>query len=138
MSPQLHPNGFRISDRPVAASFAHPYSFQAVADQTLRDDACMMSSMSLGGAEGMWVRYWDEASTAAIIEFKVEEPVKLANTAPVVKEKKEKKKKGQLIQAMLSSLVLISRMQRRLLRPLWEHLHFRFPTNRLRSALKVV
>ena len=25
--------------------------------------------------EGVYVRYWDEASTAAILEFKVEEPV---------------------------------------------------------------
>ncbi|RPD65767.1 hypothetical protein L226DRAFT_529916 [Lentinus tigrinus ALCF2SS1-7] len=94
MSPQLHPNGFRISDRPVAASFAHPYSFQPIADYALRDDACLMSTASLGGVEGMWVRYWDEASTAAIIEFKVEEPVKPAITAPTVKEKKEKRKKG--------------------------------------------
>ncbi|KAI0710448.1 hypothetical protein C8T65DRAFT_648399 [Cerioporus squamosus] len=93
MSPQLHPNGFRISDRPVAASFAHPYSFQPLPDYALRDDACVMSTLSLGGMEGTWVRYWDEASTAAIIEFKVEEPLKPAVTAPAVKEKKEKKKK---------------------------------------------
>ncbi|RDX45484.1 hypothetical protein OH76DRAFT_956917 [Lentinus brumalis] len=93
MSPKLHPNGFRISDRPVAASFAHPYSFQPLADYALRDDACVMSTPSLGGMEGVWVRYWDEASTAAIIEFKVEEPVKPAMTAPAVKEKREKRKK---------------------------------------------
>ena len=42
----------------------------------------------------MWVRYWDEASTAAVLEFKVEESVKPTTVAPVVKEKKEKKKKG--------------------------------------------
>lgn len=35
------------------------------------------------------VRYWDETSTAAVLEFEVEEPVQPA--APV-KEKKEKKK----------------------------------------------
>ncbi|KAH9890700.1 hypothetical protein C8Q73DRAFT_705276 [Cubamyces lactineus] len=93
MSPQLHPNGFRISDRPVAASFAHPYSFQPLPDYSLRDDACLTSTTSLGGAEGMWVRYWDEASTAAVLEFKVEEPVKPAESTPAVKEKKEKKKK---------------------------------------------
>ena len=94
MSPQLHPNGFRISDRPVAASFAHPYSFQPLPDYSLRDDACLASTTSLGGAEGMWVRYWDEASTAAVLEFKVEEPAKPAESTPAVKEKKEKKKKG--------------------------------------------
>ena len=58
--------------------------------------------MSLGGVEGMWVRYWDEASTAVVLEFKVEEPVKPTIAAPVIKEKKEKKKKG-------SSLVLFTR-----------------------------
>ena len=96
MSPQLHPNGFRISDRPVAASFAHPYSFQPLPDYSLRDDACVMSTLSLGGMEGIWVRYWDEASTAAILEFKVEEPAQPVQAAPVPKEKKEKKKKGKL------------------------------------------
>ncbi|KAI0831791.1 hypothetical protein BC628DRAFT_1486301 [Trametes gibbosa] len=92
MSPQLHPNGFRISDRPVAASFAHPYSFQPLPDYSLRDDASLMSTASLGGTEGVWVRYWDEGSTAAILEFKVE-PVKQTEVVPVAKEKKEKKKK---------------------------------------------
>ncbi|KAI0648214.1 hypothetical protein C8Q79DRAFT_999635 [Trametes meyenii] len=93
MSPQLHPNGFRISDRPVAASFAHPYSFQPLPDYSLRDEATLASSTSLGGAEGMWVKYWDEGSTAAVLEFKVEEPVQATEPTPAVKEKKEKKKK---------------------------------------------
>ncbi|KAI0928096.1 hypothetical protein AcV5_005779 [Taiwanofungus camphoratus] len=91
MSPQIHPSGFRISDRPVAASFAHPYSFQPLPDYTLRDEACVMSTASLGGVEGTWMRYWDEASTAAVLEFKVEEPVVQPVVAPV-KEKKDKKK----------------------------------------------
>ncbi len=92
MSPQIHPAGFRISDKPVAASFAHPYSFQPIPDYSLRDDGCIMGSMTLGGVEGSWVRYWDEASTVASLEFKVEEPVQ----QPVIptKEKKEKRKKG--------------------------------------------
>ncbi|KAL6307896.1 hypothetical protein BKA93DRAFT_766391 [Sparassis latifolia] len=90
MSPEIHPSGFRISDRPVAASFAHPYSFQPQPDFSLRDDACLPSSSSLGGVEGTWVRYWDEASTAAVLEFKVEEPVE--PTVPPVKEKKKKSK----------------------------------------------
>lgn len=92
MSPQIHPSGFRISDRPVAASFAHPYSFQPVTDFLSRDDACLASSPSLGGAEGAWVRYWDENSTVAVLEFKVEEP---AQPAPPTREKKEKKRKGE-------------------------------------------
>ena len=91
MSPQIHPNGFRISDKPVAASFAHPYSFQPVTDFIQRDEACLKSTNSLGGSEGMWVRYWDESSTCAVLEFKVEEPTP---TTPAQKEKEKKKKKG--------------------------------------------
>ncbi|KAI0033268.1 hypothetical protein K488DRAFT_85104 [Vararia minispora EC-137] len=98
MSPQIHPNGFRISDKPVAASFAHPYSFQPIENQMMRDEACMQSSMALGGVEGVWVRYWDEGTTAAILEFKVEEPVPAA--API----KEKKKKLKVTDADLTPL----------------------------------
>jgi RNA-binding protein 5/10 len=89
MSPQIHPNGFRVSDKPVAASFAHPYSFQPIENQMMRDEASVQSSMGLGGVEGVWVRYWDEGSTAAILEFKVEEP------APAAAPTKEKKKKSK-------------------------------------------
>jgi RNA-binding protein 5/10 len=92
MSAQLHPSGFRISDRPVAASFAHPYSFQPVTDFLQRDEACLMSTIALGSVEGQWVRYWDESSTVAVLEFKVEEPAVSASAAPHTKEKKEKKK----------------------------------------------
>ncbi|KDQ59414.1 hypothetical protein JAAARDRAFT_56428 [Jaapia argillacea MUCL 33604] len=93
MSPQIHPNGFRISDRPVATSFAHPYSFQGV-DPMRRDEAAIPSSVTLGGAEGAWVRYWDEASSVAVLDFKVDEPPK--PTVPT-KEKKEKKKAKELV-----------------------------------------
>lgn len=92
MSPQIHPAGFRISDKPVAASFAHPYSFQPLPDYSLRDDACIMGSMQLGGVEGQYVRYWDEASTVAQLEFKVEAPIPTPAAAPVGKEKKKKAK----------------------------------------------
>ena len=91
MSPKIHPNGFRISDRPVAASFAHPYSFQPVTDFLLRDEACLTSTNSLGGAEGTWVRYWDESSTIAVLEFKVEEAVLPSNQSQDKKEKKRPK-----------------------------------------------
>jgi hypothetical protein len=50
--------------------------------------------MSLGGVEGTWVRYWDESSTVAVLEFKVDEP---AHPTTQSKDKKEKKKaKGGL------------------------------------------
>ncbi|OJA14940.1 hypothetical protein AZE42_09376 [Rhizopogon vesiculosus] len=94
MSPQIHPSGFRISDKPVAASFAHQYSFQAV-DHMLRDETAIPSSINLGGVEGAFVKYWDDSAMVAVLEFKVEappQPQAQASTGPV-KEKKEKKKK---------------------------------------------
>lgn len=109
MSPQLHPNGFRVDDRPVAASFAHPYSFQPLGDNALPDETCIASSITLGGVEGTWVKYWDEGSGLAVMEFEVEEPVQ-----PVVpaKEKKEKKKvKGMLLTmtSVMQNTELVSR-----------------------------
>jgi RNA-binding protein 5/10 len=91
MSPQIHPNGFRISDRPVATSFAHPYSFQPVSDPIMRDEACLPSSMTLGGVEDQWVRYWDEGATIAKLEYEAEIPMQ--QPAPT-KEKEKKKKKA--------------------------------------------
>lgn len=95
MSPQLHPNGFRISDRPVAASFAHPYSFQPVADNLYNDESCIPSSLNLGGVDGSFVKYWDESSTVAVMDFKVEEPVQPQANAAKEKEKKERKPKSK-------------------------------------------
>jgi len=97
MSAQIHPSGFRISDRPVAASFAHPYSFQVVTDFLQRDEACLMSTMALGGVEGQWVRYWDESSTVAVLEFKVDAPVPPVSSSLHNKEKKEKKKTKSML-----------------------------------------
>jgi RNA-binding protein 5/10 len=91
MSPQIHPNGFRISDRPVATSFAHPYSFQPISDPIMRDEACLPSSMTLGGVEDQWVRYWDEGATVAKLEYEAEAPTQQSVPA---KEKEKKKKKG--------------------------------------------
>ncbi len=93
MSPQVHPNGFRISDRPVAASFAHPYSFQPVTDFLSRDEACIPSSLSLGGVEETWVRYWDESATAAVLEFQVDEATQPASNTEKDKDKEKEKKK---------------------------------------------
>ena len=93
MAPQIHPTGFRISDRPVAASFAHPYSFQSIPDYSLEEDSCIPSSMTLGGLEGTYVKYWDEGSMIAVLEFEVEQSTKSGQEQPS-KEKNEKKKKG--------------------------------------------
>ncbi|KAF7295248.1 RhoA GTPase effector DIA/Diaphanous [Mycena indigotica] len=92
MSPQIHPSGFRISDRPVAVSFAHPYSFQPIADLMIRDDACIAGSTSLGGEDNTLVRYWDETSTIAHLEFEVEESTQPTAATATTKDKKEKKK----------------------------------------------
>ena len=62
----------------------------------LRDETAIPSSMSLGGVEGAFVKYWDDSSMVAVLEFKVEAPPQPqvhASTGPV-KEKKERKKKG--------------------------------------------
>ena len=50
-----------------------------------------MGSVALGGTEGVWVRYWDEGSTVAHLEFEVKEPVAPTTTAPAKEEKKKKK-----------------------------------------------
>ena len=92
MSAQIHPSGFRISDRPVAPSFAHPYSFQPIEHPMYRDEHCIPSSTNLGGVEGTWVKYWDEAAMLATMDFEVEEP-QGSNEAVTTKEKKEKEKK---------------------------------------------
>jgi len=106
MSTQIHPTGFRISDRPVAASFAHPYSFQPVTDFLKRDDACLVGTPALGGVDGGWVRYWDETSTVGVLEFKVDEPVHSTPGSVPSKEKKEKKKpKGEQLYIGSRSLV---------------------------------
>ena len=94
MSPQIHPNGFRISDTPVAASFAHPYSFQPLPDDVYPDESCLTSSLNLGGMENMQVKYWDEGATSIVMEFDVEESSQL-NVAS--KSKKEKKKPKGLV-----------------------------------------
>lgn len=97
MSPQIHPSGFRISDKPVAASFAHPYSFQPVSDYMLRDETAIPSSLNLGGVENTFVKYWDESATVAVLEFKVDEPAapQVSAEAAVVAKEKEKRKKAK-------------------------------------------
>jgi RNA-binding protein 5/10 len=92
MSAQIHPNGFRISDRPVAASFAQTYSFQPV-DPMQRDEAALKATAVLGGDVG-WVRYWDPASTVAVAEFEVQMSVNSTAQKEKEKEKERKKKKG--------------------------------------------
>jgi RNA-binding protein 5/10 len=92
MSPQLHPAGFRINDKPIAASFAHPFSFQPLGEHALRDDTCVASSNSLGGGEGFWVKYWDDGTSVAEMAFEVEEPE--FEVVGAMKTKKKKEQRG--------------------------------------------
>jgi RNA-binding protein 5/10 len=98
MSPQIHPNGFRISDRPVATSFAHPYSFQPISDPILRDETCLPSSITLGGVEDQWVKYWDEGATLAKLEYEVEVPTQ--QPAPAKEKEKKKRKVAEAVSAV--------------------------------------
>ncbi|KAJ8585118.1 hypothetical protein M405DRAFT_853780 [Rhizopogon salebrosus TDB-379] len=93
MSPQIHPSGFRISDKPVTASFAHQYSFQQV-DHMLRDETAIPSSINLGGVEGAFVKYWDDSAMVAVLEFKVEAPPQPQVQASTGPTKEKEKKKG--------------------------------------------
>lgn len=97
MSPQLHPNGFRISDRPVAVSFAHPYSFQPLEPLALQDESCVPASINLGGVEDGWVKYWDEASTLAVMEFEVQSTATSQQTTQTSAVKEKKKRPGLFI-----------------------------------------
>jgi RNA-binding protein 5/10 len=92
MSPQLHPAGFRINDKPIAASFAHPFSFQPL-ENGFRDDTCVASSNNLGGGEGFWMKYWDDGTSVAEMTFEVEEPE--PGVIDIVKPKKKKEQRGQ-------------------------------------------
>ncbi|KZO95158.1 hypothetical protein CALVIDRAFT_500399 [Calocera viscosa TUFC12733] len=90
MMPQLHPNGFRISDKPIAVAFAHPMSFQPLPPGTPKDEYCISSSLWLGGQEGWWTKYWDEGAGIGEKTFEVKEDPK------ETREEKEKKKKPKL------------------------------------------
>lgn len=86
MSPTLFPNGFRISNIPVAASFAHPHSFRLAPDGYTRDDSCIDATEALGGLNAGFARYWDENSVISELLFEIEEE----KTAP--KKTKDKRK----------------------------------------------
>lgn len=99
MSPTLWPDGFRISGKPVAASFAHPHSFLLQPLEVPRDETSIDSTMALGGRESGYANYWDENAAISELVFEVDETIQ-----PTSKKSKEKKKerakdatlKGQL------------------------------------------
>lgn len=95
MSPDLHPEGFRISNRPVAASFASTASFQPLAPHSLRDEACIMGSTAMGGTEGVFAKYWDENTVVVEQAFEVSQPVTKKDTVMQGEKKRKKKNKEE-------------------------------------------
>jgi RNA-binding protein 5/10 len=93
MSPDLHPEGFRISNRPVAASFGSTVSFQPLAPHSLRDEACIMGSSAMGGAEGVFAKYWDESTIVLEMAFEVAQPAAKKDSTMQGEKKKKKKNK---------------------------------------------
>lgn len=93
MSPELHPSGFRIGSRAIAASFAHPSSFQPL-DQRPPDEFSVVSTGAVGGSEIGWCSYWDQSAFVEIQEFQVdpETIAELTVTTTEGEKKKEKKK----------------------------------------------
>ncbi|KAJ3723499.1 hypothetical protein DFJ43DRAFT_654187 [Lentinula guzmanii] len=75
----------------VLAATMSPQIHPPIQEIMLRDEACLTSSLALGGVEGTYVRYWDESSMVAVLEFQVAMPQ--SSTVTSGKDKKEKKKK---------------------------------------------
>ena len=95
MSRELHPEGFRVLDRPVSTSFANPSSFQPLAPHSLRDEGCVMGSTSLGGTEGVFAKYWDESTVVLEMAFEVKPTESGAKKEATSGPDKKKKKKNK-------------------------------------------
>lgn len=92
MSPTLFPNGFRISGIPVAASFAHPNSFQLTPDNHQRDDTCIDASAALGGRAQGFAKYWEEGTVVSEMVFEVEADEKKHHSKKGKEKEKEREK----------------------------------------------
>ncbi|KAH7340485.1 hypothetical protein B0J17DRAFT_651532 [Rhizoctonia solani] len=94
MSAELHPSGFRIGSRAIAASFAHPASFQPLENRP-PDEHSLVCTPAVGGSDTGWCSYWDQTAFAEVQEFQVDQETiadLTAPAAPEVEKKKEKKK----------------------------------------------
>ncbi|CAE6525450.1 unnamed protein product [Rhizoctonia solani] len=94
MSAELHPSGFRIGTRAIAASFAHPASFQPL-DSRPPDEYSLVCTSAVGGSDTGWCSYWDQTAFAEVQEFQVDQETIADLTTPVapeIEKKKEKKK----------------------------------------------
>ena len=65
----------------------------------LINQACVLGTPALGAVEvnsGVYVRYWDEGATAAVLEFEVAEPTSSEQSKDSKAKEKKKKAKGTL------------------------------------------
>ncbi|ELU44516.1 G-patch domain-containing protein [Rhizoctonia solani AG-1 IA] len=85
MSAELHPSGFRIGSRAIAASFAHPSSFQPL-DNRPPDEYSLVCTQAVGGSETGWCSYWDQTAFAEAQEFQVDQETIAALTAPAAQK----------------------------------------------------
>jgi RNA-binding protein 5/10 len=92
MSPELHPSGFRIGSRAIAASFAHPASFQPL-DQRPPDEYSIVCTPAVGGSDTGWCSYWDQSAFVEIQEFQVDQNTIADLTANTTEGEKKKDKK---------------------------------------------
>lgn len=95
MSPTLFPSGFRISTKPVAASFAHPNSFQLLPPDTIRDESTIDATVALGGRAEGYAKYWDDGTALGELVFEVEEADVVAASKSKGKEKEKKKERSK-------------------------------------------
>lgn len=73
-----------------------------------KDDAALISSLALGGMEDTWVRYWDETSMVAVLEFEVAAPQPVPEAQTKEKERKKRSKGSFLTSSELAMYELIA------------------------------
>ncbi|QRV86137.1 G-patch domain protein [Ceratobasidium sp. AG-Ba] len=92
MSAELHPSGFRIGSRAIAASFAHPASFQPLEDRP-PDEYSLICTPAVGGSDSGWCAYWDQSAFVEVQEFEVDPDTIADLTATNTEGEKKKEKK---------------------------------------------
>ncbi|KAG9098063.1 hypothetical protein FS749_004791 [Ceratobasidium sp. UAMH 11750] len=106
MSPELHPSGFRIGSRAIAASFAHPASFQPL-EQRPPDEYSLICTAAVGGSDAGWCSYWDQSAFVEVQEFQVDPEtiadLTITNTEGEKKKEKKKDKTKHSVQKLVES-----------------------------------
>ncbi|KAG8695919.1 hypothetical protein FRC09_008855 [Ceratobasidium sp. 395] len=106
MSPELHPSGFRIGSRAIAASFAHSSSFQPL-EHRPPDEYSLICTPAVGGTDSGWCSYWDQSAFVEAQEFQVDPEtiadLTVTNTEGEKKKEKKKDKTKHLAQKLAES-----------------------------------